>query len=1480
MNQIFGVSSPTNVTNFSHWCNLMGDPTMEVFVGIPSTYQITAPASIPVGYSLLDVVVTDGMGTPVANQCVTLSFGSDILATAYSDAEGLATLSLPSPLTVGTGVITVSGHNYKPLQQDISLVAGGLVPGQITINDDNISPSIGNNNGLANAGERIELTFALQNTTAVHMREITGTISCDNPYVSIQNSAISYGSILTGTTQSNASPVIVDIAPSCPDGTPIRFVLQLINLNAVQYTISEHLIVYNGRITIVSQTVIDGQDSALDPDEDAELRFVLSNSGSSTLTGLNAELTSVSDFVTIDTDIISYGSAAPSAQLQPSGNFSVYVNALCVPGMLIPMNLRVFNASGYEQQISLSFTVGNVSVTDPLGPDAYGYLIYDVGDTGYEDCPSYSWMGIAPAEGGSGTLLAISDVYNSNDEGDQVGADALEVVNLPFAFSFYGVQYNTITVCSNGFIALGETGNAEFRNFRIPGAMGPNPMIAGFWDDLATSDTGKVYSYYDSANHRFIVEWYRMLNGFNGTSEETFQIILYDHLNSSTSTGDGTILMQYNTFNNVDVQSGNEHGNYCTIGIEDHTGTRGLEYTFNNIYPTAAASLSNSKALYITTVPRVVPGPNMTIMDIQHSDTNGNGLLEPGETDNATIILKNIGDATATNVTATLSTTDPYVTITNATVNYGSIAALATANGYSTYQFSVSPSCPQIYTIVATLTITGSSNTWVRTIPIVMDIPNLGFGNMTVTDTNGDHDGNIDPGETAAITIQLNNSGGVSSQAGTVNMSCATNGITVTNGNAAFSALAAHGSVILTFNVTVSSEMAIGSLANLVFNATAGIYTASANKSLEIGAPTEITIGSGTSAQSYPIDRYYNYSAHEAIYLASEVGIAGSIKAIAFNKSSGSDVTNIEPFSLYMKNTSQTSLASGDYSLAGYTLVYNGIFPNNAASGWMEVNLDTMFEHNGIDNLAILCLNGFQQYTSSYPYWYYTSTPVARARQNHSDSSAPNGLTASNNLPNIRIKMFPDTSVLYPPTDLSAHGSNRTVALAWSLPIIGTPTEYNIYRNNSLLDTTTDLFYYDITVSNGNAYSYYVTAIYDGEESVATATLNATPSLTSVPSATIATESAISTSNQACPINIYYKSLHGQSVYTAAELNAAGVYGPININKLGFYIVSAPSLAMPNFVIRMKHTSDTNVSTWQPAAGMQAVYTNAAYMPIVGGYDMLTFNTPFTWNGTDNIVVDTAFGLVANYSSSGTIQYSSIPNGYRYARSDGSDQSNVFTGGSTASSRPNIKISVPAETQSAIISMPVTPLNFGSIVEGSSSVQQITLSNTGNQVLAGYITCPIGYRVELVRNSSSNSAKDDGEEQTRLGYRFTVEEGMSKTFAVTFSPATQGTFSGNLVVTSNSTTNSVLNRPLSGNATSAPLETPQAYIQQNGASVLIQWNTISNANHYEVWRSNSPEGPFTMVGTRTLPQYNDLSADKAFYYIKAISTPPAKRQNK
>ena len=162
--------------------------------------------------------------------------------------------------------------------------------------------------------------------------------------------------------------------------------------------------------------------------------------------------------------------------------------------------------------------------------------------------------------------------------------------------------------------------------------------------------------------------------------------------------------------------------------------------------------------------------------------------------------------------------------------------------------------------------------------------------------------------------------------------------------------------------------------------------------------------------------------------------------------------------------------------------------------------------------------------------------------------------------------------------------------------------------------------------------------------------------------------------NDGCPINVFYQSLHGQSVYTKAELNAQGVYGPTTFHQVGFNVTSVPSLAMPNYVIRMGHTSATNAGSWIPEANLATVWSSASYRPTQTGWDPITLDTPFVWNGVDNIVLDTAFSRIGNSGRSGATQATSIYNGYRFTRNDGQDQTGVFSGGSTSMNRPNVML--------------------------------------------------------------------------------------------------------------------------------------------------------------------------------------------------------------
>ena len=149
---------------------------------------------------------------------------------------------------------------------------------------------------------------------------------------------------------------------------------------------------------------------------------------------------------------------------------------------------------------------------------------------------------------------------------------------------------------------MGETDLESFRNYELPGVGGPSPMVAVFWDDLKLTNGGRVYTWHDQQNKKFYVQWSRVRT-YQNNSSENFQVVLHDPDYYLTPTGDGGILMQYEDFNNTygEYSWSQVHGAYCTVGIEDHSMTVGLQYTFHNSYHPAAMEIEDGTALLITT---------------------------------------------------------------------------------------------------------------------------------------------------------------------------------------------------------------------------------------------------------------------------------------------------------------------------------------------------------------------------------------------------------------------------------------------------------------------------------------------------------------------------------------------------------------------------------------------------------------------------------------------------------------------------------------------------------------------------------------------------------------------------------------------------------------------------------------------------------------------------------------------------------------
>ncbi|MCK4409560.1 MAG: hypothetical protein KAW67_05715, partial [Candidatus Eisenbacteria sp.] len=286
-----------------------------------------------------------------------------------------------------------------------------------------------------------------------------------------------------------------------------------------------------------------------------------------------------------------WGTIAASGMASNSGNtFQVTAAADVAAGHEFLLAIDLAGDDGLSQFVVFPLVVGTVTTTDPGGPDAHGYYCYDDTDTGYTEAPTYSWVELDPSYGGSGTELGM--VY-----------DDMVDVALPFAFRYFGEDFNTIGVCSNGNIGMGSQPEWETqpRNTPIGAPLGPAGMVAPFWDDLNPNAGGKVL-YKNLGGGRFAVEWSRVQSTYvdstSGTPYlQTFELVLYDQDVYPTESGDGEILFQYHTIANADTANG------ATVGIEDLNQTDGLEYSFFRMYPDDAAPLAGGSAIKFTTDP-------------------------------------------------------------------------------------------------------------------------------------------------------------------------------------------------------------------------------------------------------------------------------------------------------------------------------------------------------------------------------------------------------------------------------------------------------------------------------------------------------------------------------------------------------------------------------------------------------------------------------------------------------------------------------------------------------------------------------------------------------------------------------------------------------------------------------------------------------------------------------------------------------------
>ena len=551
----------------------LGDSAIDPWTDTPQEMAVDHMPIMYLGWSTFDVDVQIG-GSFVENAMVCMQ-NENYYVTGYTDAAGHVTLDFGGAVSApGILTLTVSAHNGLTYQTDIDVIPSEgpyVVFNQVDINDSGAWMP----NGQLDFGEDVLLSLTLENVGIEGITDVNAVITSPDPYITIIDGAEIYPNIAAYSTTMIPNGYEIEVSPDVPDNHPIAFVLTA-TAETYEWQSNFSIIAHAPVVAFERLNIEDptgNQNNQLDPGETVDFEVIIINSGSTDATNIEVNMTTGEPLVTIPVTVANIAALAAGEETTITYT-GITADASMSNGTVVEFALDITADGGYWNEGMFAILVGDERY-QPSGPDNYGYLAYDMYDS---PAVFYDWFEIAPMAGGPGSTQIFGD-------------DQTRQVNLPFSFMYYGNSFTQISICSNGWVAMGYQTTTDYSNSGIPNSDGPNNMIAPFWDDLNPNNGGQIAWYHDVAGHRFLIEFYHIPH-YSGGGIETFQVVLYDPAFHFSPTGDGNIMVNYHTPDNATS---------CTAGIENGSENDGIEFLYNTAYDPFAMPLESGFAIMFTT---------------------------------------------------------------------------------------------------------------------------------------------------------------------------------------------------------------------------------------------------------------------------------------------------------------------------------------------------------------------------------------------------------------------------------------------------------------------------------------------------------------------------------------------------------------------------------------------------------------------------------------------------------------------------------------------------------------------------------------------------------------------------------------------------------------------------------------------------------------------------------------------------------------
>ena len=327
------VSASTSNQKRYYWevYNLVGDPSVIPIIGKPEPFKTQIPDVLPSNIKTMNIV-----GEPFSY--IAVSNFDTIWDASFVSASGAVELTLPE-IKSDSCLFVITGQNKIPLIKTVRL--GPIIDEYLNLEGYSINDINGNNNQLAENGERIYLAVKIENYGYTAANNVYAKISTSSDLITINKDSTFIGSINFRSRIELTDKLEFTVRDNIADNSIATIELTL----ASSGTIKKYIInipIHAPKLQTISCILDDSAfgngDKIIDPGERVQFIYKIQNSGSSYASGVFSVFTFNTDKITV---------------IDRNVNFTVKAGET----IEIPVTVQVSSSAGVGDYFNLNSTL-------------------------------------------------------------------------------------------------------------------------------------------------------------------------------------------------------------------------------------------------------------------------------------------------------------------------------------------------------------------------------------------------------------------------------------------------------------------------------------------------------------------------------------------------------------------------------------------------------------------------------------------------------------------------------------------------------------------------------------------------------------------------------------------------------------------------------------------------------------------------------------------------------------------------------------------------------------------------------------------------------------------------------------------------------------------------------------------------------------------------------------------------------------------